>query len=170
MWSHQDWLLDEHRSGGCLLDQHVHDVDIINDLFGPPEAVSSLGRNAIPGSGFDSISTHYLYDGFTVAAQDDWCLHAPFSMEYRAHFERGSLVFRGGAVTAYPAGGEAYVAEDSAEAGYYFEIKYFVERLSAGMAVDRCLPESTAESIRIAAAEHKSAKLRGEWVAVGRAR
>ena len=29
-WSYQDWLLDETRSGGCLLDQHVHDVDTIN--------------------------------------------------------------------------------------------------------------------------------------------
>ena len=39
-WSYEEWLMDEARSGGCIMDQHVHDVDTIQWLFGPAEAVS----------------------------------------------------------------------------------------------------------------------------------
>ena len=72
-WSYQDWLKDEVRSGGCLLDQHVHDVDTIQWLFGVPEAVSTLGCEALPGAGFDAVSTNYRFpEGFVCTAQDDW--------------------------------------------------------------------------------------------------
>jgi len=165
-WSHQDWLRDEFRSGGGLLDQHVHDVDMINDLFGMPEAVSTLARNVHPGSGFDAVSTHYRFDDFIVAAQDNWSHFAPFMMRYRVHFERGSLVYENGIVTAYPEGGEPFVAEDSAETGYYREIKYFIEQLRIGLPMWRCTPESTLNTIRIAAAERVSALNRGEWAEI----
>lgn len=164
-WSYQDWALDAHRSGGCLLDQHVHDVDMINYVFGMPEAVSALARNVHPGAGYDAVSTQYLFDGFVVNAQDDWSMSGvPFSMSYRVNFEKGALLFEGGAVKKYLADGtEVPVALDPDD-GYYREVRYFVEALCAGAKVETCLPESTARSIRIARAEIASADLQGEWI------
>jgi predicted dehydrogenase len=33
-WSYNNWLLKKEISGGALLDQHIHDVDTINWIFG----------------------------------------------------------------------------------------------------------------------------------------
>ena len=49
-WSYQNWLLKKEKSGGVILDQHIHDVDMINWLFGTPEAVSSIAKNVIPAA------------------------------------------------------------------------------------------------------------------------
>ncbi|MBV9266734.1 MAG: Gfo/Idh/MocA family oxidoreductase, partial [Acidobacteriaceae bacterium] len=38
-WS--DWLIDENRSGGAILDLLIHDVDQILELFGMPERVTA---------------------------------------------------------------------------------------------------------------------------------
>jgi predicted dehydrogenase len=169
VWSHDNWMLREARSGGSLLDQHVHDVDLINWLYGQPESVSCVGRNVLPGSGYDIVSTHYRYaDGKVVLAQDDWTLKGAFGFEmsYRVNFERGCLVFEHGILTDYPAEGEAIKPELDEDAGFYRELRYFVEILSAGDEPERCMPADTLGTIRIAEAELASARKQGEWVAV----
>ena len=35
------WFLDEKRSGGCLLDMHIHDADMVAYLFGAPKETSA---------------------------------------------------------------------------------------------------------------------------------
>jgi predicted dehydrogenase len=124
LWSYQDWYMDENRSGGCLLDQHIHDVDMVNYLFGLPLAVSSVGRNVHPGAGYDAVSTHYRFEGdFIVNAQDDWSMvEVPFSMAFRVNMERGALVFENNALTIYPVG-KASVNFEGGEMGYYKELK-----------------------------------------------
>ncbi|NLG23825.1 MAG: Gfo/Idh/MocA family oxidoreductase, partial [Clostridiales bacterium] len=143
-WSHQNWLKDEFRSGGCLLDQHVHDVDMVNFLFGLPEAVSTLGRNVFPGAGIDAVSTHYRYPGdFTVTTEDDWSMSAmPFQMMFRVNFERGAVAFDGGKATVYPVGGQPYQPEQSDDSGYYREIRYFIDKLISGQPIETCTPDS----------------------------
>jgi len=167
-WSHQNWLLDEVRSGGCLLDQHVHDVDMLEWLFGKPKAVSTIGVNVIPGAGFDAVSTNYRYDGFVVNTQDDWSQNgdgAPFRMLYRVNFERGLVTFLDGVTTVYPLNGKMYVADDcNGEDGYYREIKYFIDCIISDKPITIATPESTKRSIEIAHAERESARLNGEWV------
>ena len=79
-WSFEDWLRKKEKSGGVLLDQHVHDVDTIQWLFGTPESVQTLARNVIPGSGYDAVSTNYFYpDGKVVNAMDDWTINGDFA-------------------------------------------------------------------------------------------
>jgi predicted dehydrogenase len=159
--------MDENRSGGCLLDQHIHDVDMVNYLFGLPLAVSSLGRNVHPGAGFDAVSTHYRFEGdFIVNAQDDWSMaEVPFNMSFRVNLERGALVFENNALTAYPAGKEA-ISFQGGEMGYYNELKYFIRAIESGTPIEICKPESARDTIRIACAERESANQRGEWVIV----
>jgi len=168
LWSHQNWLLDEVRSGGCLLDQHVHDVDIVNWLFGKPKAVSTIGINVIPGAGFDALSTNYRYDGFVVNTQDDWTQNgdgAPFKMLFRANFERGLVSFADGVTNVYPVDGKMYTADDcNGEDGYYREIKYFLDCIINDKQVQTASLECTKQTIEIAHAEQESAFKNGEWV------
>ncbi|HOJ10099.1 MAG TPA: Gfo/Idh/MocA family oxidoreductase [Clostridiales bacterium] len=164
IWSFENWLLQNDKSGGCLLDQHIHDVDTINWLFGKPEKVSTLGKNIVPGSGYDIVSTNYFYaDGKVVNAQDDWTLNGDYGFEmlYRVNFEKGNLVFKDGKLTVNPNDGKSFVPEHPAEMGYYREIVYFIDAVLNDKPTDKAPTESTMETIRIAEAEVASADNNG---------
>ncbi|MFW5998961.1 MAG: Gfo/Idh/MocA family protein [Halanaerobiaceae bacterium] len=166
-WSYQNWLLDKDKSGGVLLDQHVHDVDMINWLFGKPEAVSTLGRNVIEGSGYDAVSTNYIYeDGKVINAQDDWTLLGDyqFSMKFRVNFEKGNIIFEDGELTINPNDADGFVPELSENNGYYREIKYFINAIKEDKTIKVAEPKSTMESIAIARKEMESADNKGKMI------
>jgi len=164
-WSYDNWLLDKNRSGGCLLDQHIHDVDMINWLFGVPQSVSTLARNVIPGSGYDIVSTNYIYeDGLVINAQDDWTLEGDYGFEmlFRVNFEKGNLIFEKGVLKINPNDGKGFIPELPKEDGYYREIKYFVNAIINDTPIITAAPESTMNTIKIAEAEKRSADHHGE--------
>ena len=168
-WSYEGWLLNEELSGGCILDQHIHDVDTINWLFGKPHAVSALGRNVIPGAGFDVVSTHYYYkEGPMICAQDDWTLEGgfPFDMRFRVAFERGNLLLEGGKLRVFQNDGPEIDPELPEDNGYIREIKYFINCIINDQPIKTCTPKSTMATIRIASAERESARKNGRRVKV----
>lgn len=170
-WSYQGWMRDEIRSGGCLLDQHVHDVDMINHVFGIPEAVSTMGCNNLPGTGFDAVSTHYRFPGgFVCTALDDWSQNGDgvqFNMNYRVNFEKGTIIFDGSKCTVHPVGGTQFVADNkNGDDGYYREICYFIDCIINDTPIEVASPESTMNSIKIATIERESALRNGEWLPV----
>jgi len=166
-WSYRNWVLQEDKGGGALLDQHVHDVDMINWLFGTPEKVSTSGKKVIEGSGYDTLSTNYFYrNGMVINAQDDWTLNGDygFRMTFRVNFERGNLVFEDNELRVNPEEGESFTPESPDEQGYYREIKYFAEALMKEQTIEKADPRQTMESIRICQAEMESADRGGELV------
>lgn len=169
VWSYQNWLLQKDKSGGCLLDQHIHDVDSINWLFGEPEAVSTSGIVINEGGGYDIVSTNYYYpNNIVVHADNDWTINNEdygFEMRYRVNFERGTIILENGILTDYPHGASKFVPEISEEDGYYLEIKHFAESILNGTSAAEYVPlESTKTTIKIAEKEQESADLNGEKV------
>jgi predicted dehydrogenase len=165
--SPKSWFLDEKLSGGAILDMHIHDSDMIQYLFGSPVRVSTLGRNVLPGTGYDICSTHYVYpDGKVINAQVDWTLEGDFGfyMGYRVNFEQGNVVFDGAKVRVHPNHAPGYEAELAADDGYYRELVYFLEGIVHDRELSVCLPESAAESLELVEAEVESAASGGEWV------
>ncbi|MGO4184853.1 Gfo/Idh/MocA family protein [Paenibacillus sp. TAF43_2] len=163
------WFLDGSKSGGCLLDMHIHDADMVHWLFGKPEKVSTIARNVIPGSGYDVVSTHYIYpDGKVLNAQADWTLEGDFgfAMTYRVNFEGGNLIFENGQVKVNPNDAPGFIAELSEDMGYYREIKYFIESIHAGQPVSICAPESAVGTLEIIEAELRSANEGGTLVSL----
>ena len=165
-WSWENWLLKKDKSGGCLLDQHVHDVDTIVWMFGLPKSVSSVGVNTIPGSGYDIVSTNYIYpDGKMVNAQDDWTINGTgynFKMLYRMNFEKGALIFENGKLQVCPVGEDAYEAKLHGEDAYYREIIAFSKLIKGESNFDYlALLESHKQTIQLAEAEEKSADNNG---------
>lgn len=149
----------------------MHNVDAVNWLFGMPEAVSCAGRNVVPGSGYDAVSTRYCYpDGKVVCAEDDWTINGGFGFEtqYRVNFERGSVHFRQGAVKVFPAEGEGFDPDLPKDDGYYREIKFFIECIQGNKHPERCLPESTRGTLQIALAEQRSADSCGDWITLSK--
>ncbi|MDD4797414.1 MAG: Gfo/Idh/MocA family oxidoreductase [Eubacteriales bacterium] len=161
-WSWDGWLTDFARSGGVLLDQHVHDVDTIQWLFGAPRAVSTLGRNVLTnGGGYDAVSTHYHYaDGKVVCAQDDWTINGDFgfSMIFRVNFTRGMVQLSDDGLRVYPVGAASFTPELCADDGYYREICAFRELVARGETESAVAPlAGTRETIVIALREQASA-------------
>lgn len=168
-WSYENWLLKKEKSGGVLLDQHIHDVDMINWLFGKPAKVSSIARNVIPGSGYDIVSTNYIYDDCKVInAQDDWTLEGDygFKMTFRINFEKGNLIYENEIFTVNPNDGIGFVPDLSKDLGYYREIQYFARAITKDTPIEVANPVSTMETIKIAEAEVLSADQGGIPVAV----
>ncbi len=167
-WSYQEWSLDRRRSGGCLLDQHIHDVDALVWMFGCPQAVSCVGYNMHSGAGYDAVSTHYRYGGFIAHAADDWAMNGKdiaFGMYYRANFEKGTIIYENGITTVYPQNAEKFIAarDEDSDNGYYREIKYFADVI-AGQENKRASLQSVRTSIAVAGAEERSADRKGEWI------
>ncbi|MCU6712653.1 Gfo/Idh/MocA family oxidoreductase [Paenibacillus sp. J5C_2022] len=158
------WYRDGSQSGGNLMDMHVHDVDMINWLFGKPDGVSTLARTVLTEGAYDIVSTNYVYpDGKVVNAQSDWTLQGDFgfSMVYRVNFEGANLVFENGQVKVNPNEGAGFVAELSEDTGYYRELSYFLNAVKNNEAVAVCSPESVAETMDIVEAEIRSADRKG---------
>ena len=169
IWSWENWLLCKDRAGGALLDQHIHDVDTINWIFGMPAHVSSIGKNRFEGSGYDAVSTNYIYEDFAFNAQDDWTINGKgygFEHSYRVSFEKGAVTFKGGKTTAHPDEGETYEPEATHDA-YYKELVVFQDLIRNPQAFDyMALLESHRDTIRLAEAEIRSCDKNGEKVAV----
>lgn|SRR5690554_3961694 len=166
-WSYNNWLLKKEKSGGVLLDQHVHDVDTINWLFGTPRKVSTMARNVFPESGYDAVSTNYIYDDMVINAQDDWTINSTdfgFEMTFRVNFEKATLIYEKGKLTVYPHEDKSFTPELEEGSGYYREIRYFIDALINDTPIETADPYSTMETIRIANAEAESADRQGEFV------
>ncbi len=164
-WSYENWMLQVEKSGGALVDLHIHDVDMINWLFGKPEAVSALCSEH-----YDIVSAHFRYsDGKIIHAQADLSLpgEVGFEMTFKVHLEQATLVYRDFRLTVYPAGGPSWVYEHDGNLGHYREIKYFAERLLSGGAVETSPPEQSLLALRIVEAERVSSGQGGQFVTIG---
>lgn len=161
LWSWDNWLLDRERSGGCLLDQHIHDVDTVNWILGTPKSVTTQGKVYYEGSGYDMVSTNYEFDEIVVNAQDNWTINNDdfgFEMRFRFSFDEGTIILENGKLTDYPNNEKSFTPEIDPENGYYLEIKHFAQSVLDGVDPQEAAPlESTMETIRIAEAEVKSA-------------
>lgn len=84
------------KSGGALIDLHVHDTDFVMWCFGKPTSVSSAGRIGASEE-VDHVTTFYRCERGPAhcVAEGGWD-HAPtfaFRMRYVAVFEKGTLDF-----------------------------------------------------------------------------
>jgi predicted dehydrogenase len=167
--SYENWLLSREKGGGALHDQHVHDTDMVNWLFGKPDYVSTSGTTVYEGSGHDAVSTNYFYkDGKVVNAQDDWTINGKFGFQYnfRVNFERGALIMQDNKLTIYPHNGEAFTPDIQHQSAYYRELVYFTNCIRNNLPVEVIAPESCADTIRIVHAEALSADANGKCTEV----
>jgi predicted dehydrogenase len=158
-WNPANWFADERRSGGMLLDLHIHDADFVQHLFGLPSAVFCAGDPT-------RLHTHtsYLFeDGPAVAAEGSWRM-APsfgFEMSFNIVLERATLVFDSTRTPSFricPKDGTPFTPEVASGDGYSRQIEHFARRVNGEHVEDILTLEQSRDSVRMVLAEKESAQ------------
>ena len=146
-WAWEGWLHDGKRSGSMALDLHIHDVDFMRYLMGEPESlISKESRNA--DGLIEHIYTNFTYPNAVVSVEGCWSYPAdfPFTAEFIVEFEKATVVNNANGLNVYPVEGGCEKIElapsfegdneiggnISSLGGYYNELKYFVDKITAG--------------------------------------
>jgi len=159
----ENWYMDGKRSGGTLLDLHVHDIDYVQNLFGVPQRVTSAGTVDVSctNGAVDHVVTQYHYpDGPTVTAQGSWYIGpVPFEMSFIITLEKATLVYDssgGTKLTIFLPDGTKQQPELPEGDGYSNEIAYFLNTINRRQEPTLMPPVEARNNIAIAMAERES--------------
>jgi len=170
-----NWLTDVKRSGGALLDLHIHDTDYLLYLLGKP--LSLVSRVSPGGLKYAHVFTTFIFPDNVIAfTEGGWDMpdNFPFAMAYTALFEKGAVefnsrnektlaIYRSGKEIEYPtvkpelkakANGGGNIADLG---GYFSEIKYFIDCLENNEEPGEASARSARDSLEIVLSEMKSA-------------
>jgi predicted dehydrogenase len=167
-WSSDNWMLKGELSGNAAFDLHIHDVDMVLNLFGKPTGVTSSGVEAFT-SGFGHIATLYTYPDKTVTSVGNWICTDSYGFAMRAFIvlENGVIELDTGkpdALVVYPADGVKQVVELDAQDGYFYELQDFVSHVESREPLTVVTPDSASESVKVVLAEIASAELKKSFL------
>ena len=149
------WREDAARSGGGILDLHIHDMDLAYWFLGMPERVDAVGSCV---EGTDNWAQAFITFGYpqqhvVIEATQNLPQCAPYAMGYRIHFDRATLAYSYTAPEQATSdleprfGGDLRVYEHEADTGepiafeahspYESEIDYFVDCVVHDRPIDK---------------------------------
>jgi predicted dehydrogenase len=149
VWSANNWLMDEKRSGGMALDLHIHDTDFIQYLFGMPRAVYSTGAKNENGK-LVHIVTQYLYDDNKVVTAEGG---------FNLALEKATLVYdltREPTFRLCPTDVEAFTPEFNEADGWSVEIEHFAKAVRGEKQEQVTTLAQSMNSVKIVEAEKES--------------
>jgi predicted dehydrogenase len=162
-WGWQNWLMNQKRSGGAVMDLHIHDADYINYVFKAPKKVESAGVTG-PSGGIDHIITNYDYGkNMLVSAEGGWVFHGsyPFEMAYTIVFDKATVEFstsQSPTVKVYTSGGKVETPTIEETDGYHKEIDYFLKCLAKKIKPKTVTPKDARNAVYLVKAEERSAR------------
>ena len=174
-YSWDNWLADVKRSGGALLDLHIHDTDYLLYLLGKP--LSLVSRVSTGRLKYAHVFTTFTFPDKVIAfTEGGWDMpdNFTFTMAYTALFEKGAVefnsrnektlaIYRAGKEIEYPtvkpeleakANGGGNIADLG---GYFSETKYFIDCLENNEEPTKASAQSARDSLEIVLSEMKSA-------------
>jgi predicted dehydrogenase len=155
-----EWYRDGKKSGGAMLDLHVHDTDFVQFLFGMPRSVSSRGYSGVSGE-TDHLVTQYVYDDIPLVIAEGGWMMAPafgFRMRYTVNFEKATADFdlgREKKLLLHDAESSQAV-ECEAVDGWFAELRYFIGCVERREKPSVVVARDAQRSIRIVEAERQS--------------
>jgi predicted dehydrogenase len=157
-WSSENWLADESKAGGGVLDMHIHDTDFAHFILGDPDKVVSFGT--VDETGPAQAFTTMMFGDTVVHLEGGWNLphHTPFRMSFRAIFSDGAAIMDGGPMRIFqnpvtpefPKMSAAGGGNISDLGGYFHELKYFVDCVTSGKPLATVTPQSSRRSLATA--------------------
>lgn len=155
IWSWQNWLLDERRSGGALLDLHIHDVDYVSYVFGRPDHIVAAGVRE-GNEGIGQVTAVYTYrNGPVVTLDGGWAYHRTYSfrMQFQILLEGATLEFSGDVLHVHTAAGEHLTPELMPGDGYTCEQEYFFQCVQQGESPTQATAAASLQSIALVETE-----------------
>ncbi|MBQ8408077.1 MAG: Gfo/Idh/MocA family oxidoreductase [Clostridia bacterium] len=154
------------KTGGCILDTHIHDIDIARFLLGEPETASSVVYNNLPHC--QLVNTRLFYKDVTVIADVAWdeARPIPFASGYHAKFDDACVICDGEKVTVKPHGKECYSVDITPADRIEGEIRAIAEAILDGKASTVNPPESAWMSVRLIEKMKESAAQNGAIVSI----
>lgn len=167
-WS--DWFSDPEVSGGAVLDLQIHDIDMLNWLFGSPRQVSAVGVQG-PQGGWDHVITSLEYESLPASVEASFLMpeEFPFTAGFRVLCEGGVIEYQ------FRAGGASFESGDTRcdllvhkpglpnqpvqfEAGEAaeLEIAYFVRCVREGKPPSRITPQDARLAVQTCLAARES--------------
>ncbi len=148
-WGWENWFMTPERSGGCITDLHIHDIDIIRYLFGDPDAVSCYAKSSI--CIHDSVHTSLFYGDTQITAIGDWTLNGmPFKASARISFESATVNYENSVLTVYPKNNsKSYAVPIEKTNAYYAELCYFCRIISGEIKNEKNPATSAAKTLKL---------------------
>ena len=164
LWSFEHWFEDTERSGGCILDMHIHDIDMVRWLLGEPTAVSAITYDTVAKWAVEN--TRMYYDNTLVVVNGSWDepKSSHFYWGFNAGFEDASIVCDNGKVTVYPNEGEPFVPEIPKKDHMAEEIRFFVSTILNNEENTINSPESAAADVKLIEKLRESSAKNGEII------
>lgn len=159
-WGAQKWFDQTDKCGGCLIDTHIHDVDIARFLLGDPQKVTAIAYNHFTEGQY--VNSRLLYkNGPSVVANCIWDEpeERDFYAGFHAEFEQANVVLSGQFFRVYEREKEPFEPLLPATDFTEEEIRYFCELLldpNKNNTVNP--PESAAASVRLVETLRDSAR------------
>jgi predicted dehydrogenase len=162
-WSDEDWFAEAARTGGAVVDLHIHDSDFVRHLFGMPDEVSATGVTA-PDGQVNYLVTQYRYKGhnrcITAASGAIAMSGLLFEHGYDVYFQRATLRYnsgRGEGVELFTEDGGKRLAEVSAPDAFVGELSAAVTAVRTGDP-GTLAASSARDSLRLVLAEAESVR------------
>lgn len=159
-------------TGGAVIDQMIHDYDVLNWIIGKPKSVVGRGvSNQRSGGGYDQVQVLIDYGDASAVADGGMMMPEsyPFTSALHVLCERGSFEysFRAGGrsvevdgsvndLVFYPNEGEPEKLVVSQDDGYYGEVAYFAECIATGAPAARATPADARLALRVGLAARKA--------------
>lgn len=141
-----DWLADEERSGGMLVDFAIHDFDQANAFLGRAIAVTSTAvARPEPGTGFGTPTATTVEYADGGVAQVLSVSDLPEGQPFVSGLE---VVGDAGVDAAEPGAGDAFAEQ----------ARYFLECVDTGAEPRRAPVRSAVDALRVALAAQESAR------------
>ena len=160
-WGHSHFLSGE-KSGGALLDLHVHDVDFVQFCFGRPQAVYAAGYSKFSGAIDHVVAQYQVASGAIVHAEGAWAMTPGFgfSMSYTVNFEDATADFdiaRGAdALKLFEKGKEPRTIQCEGGDGYVGELKHLLESIQTARPPTIVTAQDGQTAVEICEAEERS--------------
>jgi len=173
-WSGDDWFSDPSKTGGAVVDLHIHDADFVHYLFGMPRQVFASGLVGKDGQ-VGYVVTQYLYEGqnrcVTAASGAVAMSGVMFEHGFDAYFERATLRYNSLPyseatgetpipLTVYTEDGGKFVPELAIKDAFAAELQAAVEGARTGKAPATLDGGSARDSLKLVLTEAESARSR----------
>ncbi len=151
------FYLDDSKSGGAMVDLHIHDADYILHCLGMPSAVVSTGTRR-------RIRTEYRFEGgLVVEAEGGWleASDAPFTMKAEIECAEATMKFdlaRDPEVEVIHADGTTVSHPEASVGGTGYEVqtRRLIDALLSGAKVPPVTMEDAARTARLLESEIES--------------